>query len=60
MQTLKREGSLYLACNENYTFFTSEHRKQCKLWSCQKKCDVLHHLLDNIFIDLARNYIDTL
>ena len=32
----QRESSLYLACNENSTFFTSEQPKQYKLWSCQK------------------------
>ena len=31
-------------------FFTSEQPKQYKLWSCQKMCDALHDLLDNIFI----------
>ena len=31
-------------------FFTSEQPKQYKLWSCQKMCDALHYLLDNIFI----------
>ena len=31
-------------------FFTSEQPKRCKLWSCQKMCDALHYLLDNIFI----------
>ena len=31
-------------------FFTSEQLKRYKLWSCQKMCDVLHYLLDNIFI----------
>ena len=30
--------------------FTSEQPKRYKLWSCQKKCDALHYLLDNIFI----------
>ena len=30
-------------------FFTSEQPKRYKLWSCQKMCDVLHYLLDNIF-----------
>ena len=29
-------------------FFTSEQPKRYKLWSCQKMCDTLHHLLDNI------------
>ena len=31
-------------------FFTSEQPKRYKLWSCQKLCDALHYLLDNIFI----------
>ena len=30
--------------------FTSEQLKRYKLWSCQKMCDALHYLLDNIFI----------
>ena len=64
-QTFNREGSLYLACNDtkivseykadmrlwsNAFFFTSEQLKRYKLWSCQKMCDALHYLLDNIFI----------
>ena len=31
-------------------FFTSEQPKRYKLWSCQKMCDTLHYLSDNIFI----------
>ena len=31
-------------------FFTSEQPKRYKLWSCQKMCNALHYLLDNIFI----------
>ena len=31
-------------------FFTSEQPKRFKLWSCQKMCDVLHYLFDNIFL----------
>ena len=49
-QTFNREGSLYLACNNKSAFFTSEKPEQYKLWSCQKMCDALHYLLDNIFI----------
>ena len=49
-QTFNREGSLYLACNNKSAFFTSEQPEQYKLWSCQKMCDALHYLLDNIFI----------
>ena len=37
------EGSLYLACNEKRTFFTSEQPKRCKLWSCQKF--VMHSII---------------
>ena len=49
-QTFNREGSLYLACNDKNAFFTSEQPKRYKLLSCQKMCDALHYLLDNIFI----------
>ena len=49
-QTFNREGSLYLACNDKNAFFTSEQPKRYKLWSCQRMCDALHYLLDNIFI----------
>ena len=47
---LRNAVSLYLACNDNNAFFTSEQPKRYKLWSCQKMCDALHYLLDNIFI----------
>ena len=33
-QTFNREGSLYLACNDKNTVFTSEQPKRYKLWSC--------------------------
>ena len=49
-QTLHREGSLYLACNDKHAFFTSEQPKRYKLWSCQKMYGALHYLSDNIFI----------
>ena len=49
-QTFNREGSLYLACNDKNAFITSEQPKRYKLCSCQKMCDALHYLLDNIFI----------
>ena len=50
-QIFNIKGSLYLACNENCAilFFTSEQPEQYKLWSCQKMCDALHYLLENIF-----------
>ena len=49
-QTFNREGSLYLACNDTNALFTYEQPKRYKLRSCQKMCDALHYLLDNIFI----------
>ena len=49
-QTFNRESSHCLACNEKRTFFTFEQPIKYKLWSCQKMCDALHYLLDNIFI----------
>ena len=32
--TFKKEGSLYIACNERQAFFTSGDTKRYKLWSC--------------------------
>ena len=29
-------------------FFTSEQPKRYKSWSCQKMCNALHYILDNI------------
>ena len=51
--TFKREGSLYIACNERqafFTFFTSGDTKRYKLWSCQNVCEALIYLLDIIYI----------
>ena len=50
-RTFVRENTQYLACNEECAFFHfwcifNNHN----LWSCQKVCDVLVYLLDNIFI----------
>ena len=38
------------ACNEECAFFTSDVYNNHNLWSCQKVCDALVYLLDNIFI----------
>ena len=47
----KKEGKLYLACNNKKAFFTSaDHYKGYHLWSCQNVCDALSFLLDNIYI----------
>ena len=41
---------IYLACNDRNAFFTSEKHKRYTLWSCQKECEALIFLLDNIYI----------
>ena len=47
----KKEGKLYLACNDKNAFFTSkDHYKGYHLWSFQNVCDVLSFLLDNNYI----------
>ena len=48
--TFKREGSLYIACNERQAFFTSGDTKRYKLWPYQNVCESLIYLLDNIYI----------
>ena len=41
----KKEGKLYLACNDKKAFFTSEdHYRGYNLWSCQNVCDALSFL----------------
>ena len=51
-RTFQREGSLYLACNDRNAFFTYEEHiyKGYTLWPCQKVCEALTFLLDNIYI----------
>ena len=38
------------ACNHRNAFFTSDAVKTNNLWSCQKVCEALTFLLDNIYI----------
>ena len=49
-RTFIRENTQNLACNEECAFFTSDVDNNHNLWSCQKVCDALVYLLDNIFI----------
>ena len=49
-RTFQREGSLYIACNGKNAFFTSDAVRNYNLWSCQKVCEALIFLLDNIYI----------
>ena len=46
------KGILYLACNGRNVlfFFTSKKHRHYTLWSCQKVCEALTFLLDNIYI----------
>ena len=46
----KKEGMLYLACNDKKAFFTSTDHRGYKRWSCQNVCDAFSNLLDNIYI----------
>ena len=48
--TFKKEGSLYIACNERQAFFTSGDTKRYKPWSCQNVCEALIYLLNIINI----------
>ena len=54
-RTFIRENTQYLACNEECAFFTSDVYNNHNLWSCQKVCDALVYLLDNIFIRFGTN-----
>ena len=49
-RTFQREGSLYIASNDRNTFFTSHAVRYYNLKSCQKVCEALTFLLDNIYI----------
>ena len=54
----KKEGKLYIACNDKKAFFTSaDHYRGYHLWSCQNVCDALSFLLDNIHIKLYRQIV---
>ena len=49
-RTFKREGSLYIACNDRNAFYTSDAVRNHNLWSRQKVCEALTFLIDNIYI----------
>ena len=49
-RTFQRECSLYIACNDRNAFFTSDAVRNYIFWSCQKVCEALTFLLDNIYI----------
>ena len=49
-RTFEREGCRYIACNNRNAFFTSDAVRNYNLWFCQKVCEALTFLLDNIYI----------
>ena len=49
----ERAHLIWLVMIKKIPFFTSKQPKRFKLWSCQKICDALHYLIDNIFIRFA-------
>ena len=52
--SIKKEGKLFLACNDEKAFFTSaDHYIGYHLWSCQNVCDALSFLLDTIYISFG-------
>ena len=61
-RTFQRGGSLYIACNDKNAFFTSDAVRNYHLWSCQKMCEALTFLLDNVYIrvgsKLCRQIVD--
>ena len=46
----KKDGKLYLACNDKKAFFTSADHRGYHLWFFQNVCDALSFFLDNIYI----------
>ena len=64
-RTLTRGNTQYLACNEECAFFTSDVYNNHNSWPCQKACDALVYLLDNILflldmLDMELNFIGKL
>ena len=51
--TFQWESTLYLACNDRNAFFTSEEQTKYTLWACQKVCETLTVLLNNIYISFG-------
>ena len=49
-RVFQREVSLYIACNDRNVFVTSDAGRNYNLWSCQKVCEALIFLSDNIYI----------
>ena len=50
MKELSKGKALFIACNDRNAVFTSDAVRNYNLWSCQKVCEALTFLLDNIYI----------
>ena len=49
-RTFQKEGSFYIAGIDRNAFFTSDAVRNFSLWSCQKMCEALTFLYENIYI----------
>ena len=49
-------ADLFLYCYERNAFFTSDKVKNYNIWYCQKVCEALTFLLDNIYIRFGFKY----
>ena len=59
-RTFQTESPLDIACNDKNAFFTSDAVRNYNLWSCQKVCEALTFLLDNIYISFGSKLYDKL
>ena len=51
----QREGSLYIACNDRHAFSPLMQLNACII-TCQKVCETLTFLLDNIYIRFGSKF----
>ena len=49
-------ADLFLYRYERHAFFTSDKVKNYNIWYCQKVCEALTFLLDNIYIRFGFKY----
>ena len=47
-RTFQRKDSVYIGWNDRNAFFTSDAVRNYNLWSCQKVCEALTFVLENI------------
>ena len=57
----KKEGEIYLACNDKKAFFTStDQYKGYQIWSCQNVCETYRFSWTLFLLGLALSYTDKL